>query len=104
MAGSSGVDTRASYFSDILGAKSIRTSYNNSKKNIRGAIVSVNPTIFLGQDTGNNSKINSLFRRNPPYVVARGSDFIGNVLIDGPELLSHFFIIIFLLLLLFLCE
>lgn len=51
------VITRASFFSDILFDNSIRTSYTNSKKDIRGAIVSGNPTIFLGQDTGNKPKI-----------------------------------------------
>lgn len=86
VAGSSGVDTRASYFSDILGANSISTSYTNSKKDIRGAIVSVNPTIFLVQDTWNKSKINSPFESNSPYVAARGSDSIGNVLINDLEL------------------
>ena len=86
VAGSSGVGTRASYFSDILGANGIRTSYTNSKNSIRGAIGSGNPTILLGQDPGNKSKVNSPFGPNPHYVVARGSDSRGNVLIDDPEL------------------
>ena len=83
---SDAVGTRASYFSDILGANGIRTSYTNSKNSIRGAIGSGNPTILLGQDRSNRSKINSPFGPNPHYVVARGSDSKGHVLIDDPEL------------------
>ena len=83
---SDAVGTRASYFSDILGANGIRTSYTNSKNSIRGAIGSGNPTILLGQDKSNRSKINSPFGPNPHYVVARGSDSKGHVLIDDPEL------------------
>ena len=86
VAGASGVGTRASYFSDILGANGIRTSYTNSKNSIRGAVGSGNPTILLGQDRSNKSKVNSPFGPNPHYVVARGSDSRGNVLIDDPEL------------------
>ena len=86
VAGASGVGTRASYFSDILGANGIRTSYTNSKNSIRGAVGSGNPTILLGQDSGNKSKANSPFGPNPHYVVARGSDSKGHVLIDDPEL------------------
>ena len=86
VAGSSGVGTRASYFSDILGANGIRTSYTSSKNSIRGAVGSGNPTILLGQDKSNRSKTNSPFGPNPHYVVARGSDSRGNILIDDPEL------------------
>lgn len=87
VAGRSGtVGTRASYFSDILGANGIRTSYTSSKNSIRGAVGSGNPTILLGQDRSNRSKRNSPFGPNPHYVVARGSDSKGHVLIDDPEL------------------
>ena len=86
VAGASGVGTRASYFSDILGANGIRTSYTNRQSDIRRAIGSGNPTILLGQDSRNRSKRNSPFGPNPHYVVARGSDSRGNVWIDDPEL------------------
>ena len=86
VAGSSGSGTRASYFSDILGANDIRTSYTNRQSDIRRAVGSGNPTILLGQDSRNRSKRNSPFGPNPHYVVARGSDSRGNVWIDDPEL------------------
>ena len=86
VAGSSGSGTRASYFSDILGANGIRTSYTNRQSDIRRAVGSGNPTILLGQDSRNRSKRNSPFGPNPHYVVARGSDSRGNVWIDDPEL------------------
>ena len=86
VAGASGVGTRASYFSDILGANGIRTAYTNRQSDIRRAVGSGNPTILLGQDSRNRSKANSPFGPNPHYVVARGSDTRGNVWIDDPEL------------------
>lgn len=86
VAGSSGVGTRASYFSDILGSNGISTSYTNSSNKIKSAVRSGSPTILLGQDSRNNSKANSPFGPNPHYVVARGTDSRGNVYIDDPEL------------------
>lgn len=86
VAGSSGVGTRASYFSDILGSNGISTSYTNSSNKIKNAVRSGNPTILLGQDSRNSSKANSPFGPNPHYVVARGTDSRGNVYIDDPEL------------------
>ena len=86
VAGSSGVGTRASYFGDIFGANGIRTSYTGSKRGIRNAVGSGNPTVLLGQDRSNKSKVNSPFGPNPHYVVARGTDSRGNVVIDDPEL------------------
>ena len=86
VAGSSGVGTRASYFGDIFGANGIRTSYTGSQRGIRNAVGSGNPTVLLGQDRSNKSKANSPFGPNPHYVVARGTDSRGNVVIDDPEL------------------
>jgi hypothetical protein len=86
VAGSSGVGTRASYFSDILGSNGISTSYTNSSNKIKNAVRSGSPTILLGQDSRNSSKANSPFGPNPHYVVARGTDSRGNVYIDDPEL------------------
>lgn len=86
VAGSSGVGTRASYFSDILGSNGISTSYTNSSNKIKSAVRSGSPTILLGQDSRNSSKANSPFGPNPHYVVARGTDSRGNVYIDDPEL------------------
>ena len=86
VAGASGVGTRASYFGDILGANGISTSYTTSKKSINKAVGSGNPTVLLGQDASNTSKSNSPFGPKPHYVVARGSDSKGNVVIDDPEL------------------
>ena len=86
VAGSSGVGTRASYFRDIFGANGISSSYTTSKKSIANAIGAGNPTVLLGTDASNRSKSNSPFGPNPHYVVARGSDARGNILIDDPEL------------------
>lgn len=86
VAGSSGVGTKASYFGDILGKNGIKTSYTNSQSNINKAVGSGNPTVLLGQDKNNKSKRNSPFGPNPHYVLARGTDSRGNVLVDDPEL------------------
>lgn len=87
VAGASGMSgTRASYFQDILGSNGISTSYTDSSNSIKNAVRSGNPTILLGQDSGNHSKSNSPFGPNPHYVVARGTDSHGNVFIDDPEL------------------
>ena len=90
VAGSSGVEesngTRASYFNDILGRNGIRTSYTDEKSKIKAAVDSGRPTILLGQDKNNTSKSNSPFGPNPHYVVARGTDNNGNVVVDDPEL------------------
>ena len=86
VAGSSGVGTRASYFGDILGKNGIKTSYTNSNSVINKAVGSGNPTVLLGQDSKNTSKSNSPFGPNPHYVLARGTDSRGNVLVDDPEL------------------
>lgn len=86
VAGSSGVGTRASYFGDILGRNGIRTRYTNNISDIDKAVGSGNPTILLGQDGSNTSKSNSPFGPNPHYVLARGKDSRGNVIVDDPEL------------------
>lgn len=86
VAGASGMGTRASYFSDILGRNGIRSQYTSSKDQIRKAIGSGTPTILLGKDGANKSKANSPFGPNPHYIVARGTDRRGNVLVDDPEL------------------
>lgn len=90
VAGASGVEnakgTKASYFNDILGRNGIKTSYTDDKSKIKAAVSSGNPTILLGQDKGNSSKSNSPFGPNPHYVVTRGTDKNGNVVVDDPEL------------------
>ena len=86
VAGSSGVGTKASYFGDILGRNGIRTRYTNNISDIDKAVGSGNPTILLGQDGSNTSKSNSPFGPNPHYVLARGKDSRGNVIVDDPEL------------------
>ena len=90
VAGDSGINnpsgTRASYFDDILGRNGISTSYTNSQSKIKAAVNSGSPTILLGQDKNNSSKSNSPFGPNPHYVVTRGTDRNGNVIVDDPEL------------------
>ena len=87
VAGASGVrGTSASYFGDILGRNGINTEYTSSSSKISNSIKSGHPTVLLGQDKSNTSKSNSPFGPNPHYVVARGSDKNGNVIVDDPEL------------------
>lgn len=78
--------TNASYFGDILGRNGIDTKYTDNKSDINSAISSGKPTILLGEDDGNKSKANSPFGPNPHYIVARGKDKNGNVIVDDPEL------------------
>ena len=78
--------TNASYFGDILGRNGIDTRYTDNQTDINSAISSGKPTILLGEDDGNKSKTNSPFGPNPHYIVARGKDKNGNVIVDDPEL------------------
>lgn len=78
--------TNASYFGDILGRNGIDTKYTDNQTDINSAISSGKPTILLGEDDGNKSKTNSPFGPNPHYIVARGKDKNGNVIVDDPEL------------------
>ena len=78
--------TNASYFGDILGRNGIDTKYTDNRTDINSAISSGKPTILLGEDDGNKSKTNSPFGPNPHYIVARGKDKNGNVIVDDPEL------------------
>lgn len=89
VAGSSKVvdrGTKASYFGDIFSKNGISTKYTDNKSDINSAIASGNPTVLLGEDSQNTSKFNSPFGPNPHYVVARGEDDKGNVIVDDPEL------------------
>ena len=86
VAGASGIGTKAGYFGDILGRNGISTRYTRNKSSINNAIGSGNPAILLGQDKHNTSKANSPFGPNPHYVVARGKDSRGNIVVDDPEL------------------
>lgn len=89
VAGSSKVvdrGTKASYFGDIFSKNGISTRYTDNQSDINSAIASGNPTVLLGKDSQNTSKSNSPFGPNPHYVVARGEDSKGNVIVDDPEL------------------
>ena len=89
VAGSSKVvdrGTKASYFGDIFSKNGISTKYTDNQSDINSAIASGNPTVLLGEDSQNTSKSNSPFGPNPHYVVARGEDSKGNVIVDDPEL------------------
>ena len=87
VAGASGANgTRASYFEDIFERNGIDSAYVENKKQIQDAIDNGSPTVLLGQDNNNTSKSNSPFGPNPHYVVARGSDKNGNIIVDDPEL------------------
>lgn len=89
VAGSSKVvdrGTKASYFGDIFSKNGISTRYTDNQYDINSAIASGNPTVLLGEDSQNTSKSNSPFGPNPHYVVARGEDSKGNVIVDDPEL------------------
>lgn len=78
--------TKASYFGDIFSKNGISTRYTDNQSDINSAIASGNPTVLLGEDSSNTSKSNSPFGPNPHYVVARGEDKNGNVIVDDPEL------------------
>ena len=85
-AGASGIGTNAGFFGDILGRNGINTEYTESKSNINNSIKNGLPTILLGKNSSNRSKMNSPFGPRNHYVVAQGMDRKGNVIVDDPEL------------------
>lgn len=77
--------TDADYFGSALGSQGISTSYLDGK----GAIDQLRhnkPVIMLGQDSSNTSKANSPFGPGGHYVLGRGFDKQGNVIIQDPEM------------------
>ena len=77
--------TDSDYFGDALASKGISTSYIGANSAI-DSLRSGKPVIMLGQDSYNTSKSNSPFGPNPHYVLGRGMDRQGNVIVDDPEM------------------
>lgn len=82
--------TDASYFKDILGNSGINTEYienddNKNSKAIRDTLMNQGNMILLGQDNRNKSKTNSPFGTGQHYVLARGFDKSGRVIVKDPE-------------------
>ena len=77
--------TDADYFGDVLSAKGIGTSYIGANSAI-DSLANQQPVIMLGQDASNTSKVNSPFGPNPHYVLGRGLDNQGNVIVEDPEM------------------
>jgi hypothetical protein len=77
--------TDSSYFSSALGSRGISTAYLNAKGTI-SKLANNEPVIMLGRDSSNTSKSNSPFGPTPHYVLGRGFDRNGNVIIDDPEM------------------
>lgn len=88
--GYTGKGTSANYFQDILSKQGISSKYINPKISGQGEIYnrikSGQPTILLGQDTSNKSKVSSPFGPGNHYVLASGMDKKGNILVNDPEL------------------
>ena len=74
------------YFSKALGSRGIHTRYMSNSSAIANNLLSGGSTILLGKDPTNRSKANSPFGPRGHYVLARGFDRNGNVIINDPEM------------------
>ena len=85
-----GTGTSADYFEAVFKKRGISSNYIDaaSKKGKEDLIADLSngrPAILLGEDTGNDSKANSPFGPNSHYVMAKGFDKFGNIIINDPE-------------------
>lgn len=80
--------TSINYFDNVLGSKGITTKSfkgSNMRKEMGASLLQGNQVILLGNDPKNRSKNNSPFGPNNHYVVAKGIDRNGNIIINDPE-------------------
>lgn len=80
-----GDGTKDQYFKDYFNSNGIGTASANNSNDIYKSLSSGKPVVLLGQDSGNTSKKNSPFGKDPHYVLATGLDSNGNVIINDPE-------------------
>ena len=76
--------TDASFFADYYARNGYKAGYSKSKAGIASAINN-GPTVLMGRDSSNRSKANSPFGPNNHYVLAKGYDGAGNIIVDDPE-------------------
>lgn len=75
----------ADYFNKVLGSRGISTTPVTGANNMFQVLSGSGNMILLGQDASNTSKANSPFGPGNHYVLAKGLDGNGNVIVDDPE-------------------
>lgn len=80
--------TDIGYFKDAFESKGLKTDYyfaGNSNDTLVRKIQSNQETVLMGQDPMNTSKRNSPFGPGNHYVLAKGMDGNGNIIVRDPE-------------------
>ena len=77
--------TDASFFGDYFKSHGRTANYMRSTSSIADSIASGTPTVLMGRDSSNTSKANSPFGPKNHYVVAKGFDHSGNIIVNDPE-------------------
>lgn len=77
--------TDAAYFGEMFARNGAHADYYRDKGSIASSIASGHPTVLMGRDSSNRSKLNSPFGPKNHYVVANGFDRAGNVIVKDPE-------------------
>lgn len=79
--------TDIGYFKDVLGSRGLKTKYylGNNASGVTNELANGNSAILMGRDSSNRSKANSPFGPGDHYVLAKGFDRNGDVIISDPE-------------------
>ena len=76
--------TYPQYFRDYLGKNGIKTNSNANNKDVVNSLVHNKPVILMGKDSNNSGKT-PYGSKYSHYVVARGLDSKGNVIVEDSE-------------------
>lgn len=77
--------TYPSYFQDYLGKNGITTDTNASDTDVINSLMNNKPVILMGQNTRNDNSNTPYGHKYSHYVVARGLDRNGNVIVEDSE-------------------
>ncbi len=79
--------TDIGYFKDVLERKGLNTNYyiGNNALDVQQDLAAGNNAILMGRDVTNRSKEKSPFGPGSHYVLAKGYDKKGNIIISDPE-------------------
>ena len=76
--------TYPQYFRDYLGKNGIKTNSNANNKDVVNSLIHNKPVILMGKDSNNSGKT-PYGSKYSHYVVARGLDSKGNVIVEDSE-------------------